>query len=489
MENKLLNLSNVKQMIGWAYPDFKWLTKKEGVRVNRERGQLLKALSGKVHFCWRDSKIYTGTLSPGCIICGEGTWSCMYINGLCTAHCFFCPQDRKMKKERLPSIENGIIFTKPRDYVNFLEKFGFKGVGFSGGEPSLIFEKLLAFIRQIRLRFKDKMYLWIYTNGDLITPDKVRLLKKTGLNEIRFNISSGGYGLHCLELALGSIDNVTVEIPVIPEDFEIVKKSLSRMRDMGVKYLNLHQLNTTNFNYKNYINRNYTFLHQPLVSIVESELTALKLFQYALDKKIMLSLNYCSSSYKHRFQSKGARMRAAPFVRENFEEVTPAGYIRSFSLQESPQNLKRFISFFKGKTSLRNLWDFNDTQPEVFFHHSLLTSLNVNSPRFIIRYFKPHIIDSTNPSDGDKEIILNSFRKLYVRKESIFEQKGVSLCAIKCILKLYIEHVELKDMVSYFYQNYPLTTKENVETMKKEMELIIFLKQWEELEVGFPEMY
>ncbi len=489
MENKLLNVSNVKQVIGWAYSDFKWLTKKEAVRVNRERNQLLKALSDEVRFRWSDSKIYTGTLSPGCIICGEGTWSCMFINGLCTAHCFFCPQDRKMKKERLPLIEEGIIFTKPRDYVNFLEKFGFKGVGFSGGEPLLIFEKLLAFIKQIRLYFKDEMYLWIYTNGDLVTRDKVRLLKKTGLNEIRFNISARGYDLHCVELAVGSIDTVTVEIPAIPEDFEIVRKSLSRMRDIGVKYLNLHQLSTKNFNYKNYINRNYTFLHHPSVPIAESELTALKLFQYALDKKIILPINYCSASYKHRFKGKGARMRVASFVREDFEEVTPAGYIRSFSLGESPPNLKRLVSFFKRKTSLRNLWDFNDTQPELFFHHSLLPSLNVNSSCFIIRYFEPCVIDMTNPSDYDKKVILNSLRKLYVRKVPIFEQKGVSLCTIKCILKLYIEHVELKNVVPYFYQNYPLTTKENVETMKKEMELLIFLKQWEELEVGFPQMY
>ncbi len=295
--------------------------------------------------------------------------------------------------------------------------------------------------------------------------------------------------LHCVESAVGSIDTVTVEIPAIPEDFQILKKSLSRMSDIGVKYLNLHQLSTENFNYKNYIKRNYTFLHQPSVTIVESELTALKLFQYALDKKIMLPLNYCSSSYKGRFQGKGARMRAASFVREDFEEVTPAGYIRSFSLQESPPNLKRLASLFKRKASLRNLWDFNDTHPELFFHHSLLPSFNVNSSCFIIRYFEPRVIDITNPSDDDKEVILNSLRKLSVQKVPIFEQKGVSLCTIKCILKLYIEHIELKNVVSYFYQNYPLRAKENVETMKKKMELIIFLKQWEELEVGFAQMY
>jgi len=53
-----------------------------------------------------------------------------------------------MRKERTPMDQGKIFFTKPRDYVDFLEKFGFKGVGFSGGEPLLIFEKLLGWLQQ-----------------------------------------------------------------------------------------------------------------------------------------------------------------------------------------------------------------------------------------------------------------------------------------------------------------------------------------------------
>ena len=60
------------------------------------------------------SKLYTGRLSPGCQTCIEGTWACIFINGLCTRNCFFCPQDRLMKKERQPILD-GITLKSSKD--------------------------------------------------------------------------------------------------------------------------------------------------------------------------------------------------------------------------------------------------------------------------------------------------------------------------------------------------------------------------------------
>lgn len=37
------------------------------------------------------SKLDGRNLSPGCRSCGEGTWSCLFVSGLCNAACFYCP--------------------------------------------------------------------------------------------------------------------------------------------------------------------------------------------------------------------------------------------------------------------------------------------------------------------------------------------------------------------------------------------------------------
>jgi len=149
MPNKEFDIQNTRKRTGWAYREMKWLTEREATDANRTRDELLKSVSGRMNSKYTGNKIHSGQLSPGCVTCGEGTWSCMFIGSLCTANCFFCPQNRKMKQNR-PPVESGLLFDSPEDYVDYLAKFKFEGVGFSGGEPLLMFEKLLSYIRKIR---------------------------------------------------------------------------------------------------------------------------------------------------------------------------------------------------------------------------------------------------------------------------------------------------------------------------------------------------
>lgn len=488
MENKELSIRAVKQHIGWVYPDLKWLTEKEAMGANKERGDLLQSISHKVSYIFGENKIHTGKLSPGCLICGEGYWSCMFINGLCTAHCFYCPQDRKMKKERPPT-EDGITFEKAQDYADYLEKFNFKGVGFSGGEPLLIFEKLMEYLGKIRRKFGKKIYLWIYTNGDLVNQDKLKRLKEAGLNEIRFDISAKDYDLRPVELAVNIINTVTVEIPAIPEDYEIVKKCLVKLQKIGVKHLHLHQLNATEYNYKNFSDRSYTFLHHPSVPILESEITALKLISYAIDYKISLPINYCSSVYKTRLQSKGKRERIAPLISEDFEEITSAGYIRSLSVEGSPTKIKKIVHILKEKECQDNLWQLNDTKTKISFHSSFLKYIDFNKNNLIITYFHPQLIPVLNPNKSGKEVVLNSRRKVFLKKEIFACQKLTSVATIQSFQKLFMENMKEEDVLAYFYRSYELRNKKSLDELKKEMELLIAFKAWEHLEAGFPEIY
>lgn len=487
MENKELSKRLVQQQIGWVYPDFKWLTEKETILANRKRNELLKSLSNKINYSFIQNKLHIGKLSPGCLICGQGDWSCMFINGLCTRHCFYCPQDRKIKQERPPT--EGVIFDNPEDYVDYLEKFNFKGVGFSGGETFLVFEKLLTYFKKIRKRFGKEVYLWIYTNGDLVDKGKLRKLKEAGLDEIRFNISARGYDLRPVELAINIIPTVTIEIPVIPEDYETVKQCLPKMQKMGVKYLNLHQLVATQHNYKNYIKRTYTFLHQPNIPIFESEMAALELIRYALDNQISLPINYCSGVYKDRLQGKGKRERIAPLVKEGIEEITNSGFLRSLSIQDSPTNLKKIIQFLKKRGHPGNLWSLNNTKTEIFIHGSLLKHLNFSKYNLIINYFLPLLKAGPHSNETGKEIRLNSNQKVFLKKELVAQQKGLSAIAIQSFRKLFIEKSNDREVLNYFYRNYNLKTKESLNEMKKEIGLLMALKMWEQLEAGFQEIY
>jgi pyruvate formate-lyase activating enzyme-like uncharacterized protein len=123
--------------------------------------------------------------------------------------------------------------------------FGIVGVGFSGGEPLLRLQHLLFCLSRLR-ESQLNLYIWVYTNGTLLTKDLISALAGAGLDELRINMAATGY-FHghvttLLRHAVTCLPCVTVEIPAIPEHAGPLRRVLPKWSRAGVKYLNLHEL-------------------------------------------------------------------------------------------------------------------------------------------------------------------------------------------------------------------------------------------------------
>jgi pyruvate formate-lyase activating enzyme-like uncharacterized protein len=165
----------------------------------------------------------------------------------------------------------------------------------------------------------------------MLTADLCSRLKDAGLDEIRFDLGAVRYHLKKLRLAVGCIPTVTVEIPAVPEDEELLKLKMVEMAEAGVNHLNLHQMRLTPYNLGPLTKRKYTFIHGEKVTLLESELCALRMVRFGLTQGIPLPVNYCSFPYKRRFQQAASRRRAALTVCTSGEAVTEPGYIRSIT--------------------------------------------------------------------------------------------------------------------------------------------------------------
>ncbi len=318
---------------GELFCSIPWIESDQASRAALERESLLTEIGPAASAC-RGSKIHAGELAPGCRRCTEGQWSCLFINGRCNAGCFFCPSEQH--ETGVPTT-NTLTFASPRDYVAYLERFGFSGASLSGGEPFLTFDRTLLFVERIKRRFGSQVHLWLYTNGLLHTEPKLARLRDAGLDEIRFNILAGDYRLDKLQKAVGVIPTVTVEIPAVPEDEPRLRDLLPVLRDVGLDHLNLHQIRLTPFNLPHLTRRGYRFADGPKVTVPDSELTALRLIRFSLRKQIGLAINYCSFIYKHRYQAWAARRRWGQQVLKPGEALTEAGYIRSITQGDDGQ--------------------------------------------------------------------------------------------------------------------------------------------------------
>ena len=323
------------------YNYLRFISEEEAIAANDERNVLLNRLRATTKTGFKGTKLDISVLSPGCKICGEGTWSCLFINGVCNCRCFYCPAPQHEVHE--PET-NTLLFPEPEDYIDYLKTFDFRGMSISGGEPLLTLEKTLKFIRMARKEIGDGLYIWLYSNGRLFDREKAHMLRDAGINEIRFDIGATDYNTNKIAQAVGIIPNVTVEIPAIPEDFEVMKQKMKELKNIGVDFLNLHQLRLTPFNFNRMIDHDYTYLHGEKVTVLESELTALKLILFTKEAKIDLPVNYCSYIYKNRYQKSAARRRHALKMLNPGESITESGFIRRMSfLPDHPDDTNHLL--------------------------------------------------------------------------------------------------------------------------------------------------
>jgi pyruvate formate-lyase activating enzyme-like uncharacterized protein len=405
------------------------LAPEQARQATEERDRLLAALGG-AHYAAGGCKPHTGDLSPGCQRCIEGVWSCLFINGLCTANCFYCPQDRTMRQERGPIAEE-IPFDDPATYVAYLRRFDFRGASFSGGEPLIVFDKVIAYLEEIKAAFGREMYVWLYTNGDLVDAAKLRALRNAGLDELRFDISARDYRLRPVDLARDHLPTVTVEVPAIPEDVATLERCLTELAAIGVDHVNLHQLMASEHNYTAMRARGYTFL-PPLAfrepPVLESELVALRVMIYAAELGLDLPIHYCSHAYKARYQNLARRRRAALSVREPFERITAAGYLARWSLAAPAEEIAAVAGALRGAGLPAAAWALNDAGTELSLREDLLDHPALDGHAPALGYFEADIVPAARPG-AVREIALGGGKTLHLTRQQVARHDGPAATA------------------------------------------------------------
>lgn len=321
--------SHLNKVVNKTRNDFRqfeginWLNPYIADKFQQKRDEIINKIGDSILF--KHTKPFWKNISPGCQLCGEGKWSCLFITGRCNANCFYCPTAQD--SDDLPSTQ-GLIFPTPESYAEYINYFGFKGVSFSGGEPLLVKNKVLEYLKEVRKTCDPAIYTWMYTNGILVNEDIVHQLANQGLNEIRFDIGATAYRLDALKKATGIIDNITIEIPCIPEEKKKIIELIPKMIEAGVTNLNLHQLRLTPHNAPKLLQKAYTYIPAERPIVLESELAALEIIDWAQKNSCDIGINYCSFFFKNRFQQAGYRRILANKLKKSHEKVTQQGYIR-----------------------------------------------------------------------------------------------------------------------------------------------------------------
>jgi hypothetical protein len=279
-------------------------------RVEVLRGLLERLRAAGIKGDFESMTLYTRRLPRGCRSCVSGRGSNLYVTGLCTRDCFFCFNQKPRRDE---TVVHGIPIDDPSEAPGIVARYGLRSVGLSGGEPLTRPQRVLALLAALKA-MPDPPRVELYTNGDLAHVDVLRRLRDAGLDAIRFDLVARDYNLDPVRRALRILKEVAVEIPVVPEHRERLKRMVLELDALRVPFLNIHELFLCAENSARVVASGQAPLevdsrHLLWRPTAASGVAALELLLFAAERTKTLSVYYCSCGTQEMIAARGLQRR------------------------------------------------------------------------------------------------------------------------------------------------------------------------------------
>ncbi len=264
-----------------------------------------------------------GKLAKGCQFCSEGSKMVLFVTGICHTGCPYCPVSLE-KKGVAGTYANELRAYSDSDIIGEAEAMDAKGTGITGGDPLCDMERTLHYIRLLKERFGPGHHIHLYTSS--VDPDKIRLLREAGLDEVRFHPNDGAWA----DFDTGKLEEVVsigldvgIEVPSLPGREKDLDSLISRAFSAGVSFVNLNELEFSESNWDMMKKNGYKLKDDISSAVRGSEETALALISSNPGKTI----HFCSSSFKDGIQLRRRLIRRANNTAKEYDVVTDEGTV------------------------------------------------------------------------------------------------------------------------------------------------------------------
>lgn len=269
--------------------------------------------------------VISGVLPEGCRLCEEGAKMVLFVTGLCSYHCFYCPvSDEKMYKDVVFADEMRV--RSDEDVLAEARAIRAKGAGITGGDPMEAMDRLCHYIRLLKAEFGPAFHTHLYTMTT--DPDKIRRAAEAGLDEIRFHVPPGlwrhaaksGFAPAVrLSRELGM--TVGLEVPLVPDRAEDLLELITWAQSEGLAFVNLDELEFSEANWGRMHRQDYEMKDEMSYGVKGADEVATRL----LERPWTIAVHYCSSGYKDGWQLRTRIKRRAETIAKPYDQATEDG--------------------------------------------------------------------------------------------------------------------------------------------------------------------
>lgn len=266
-----------------------------GVRVENDRKSI----------CLND-------ISPACVTCRKGVGTETFLTSTqCPRNCFFCFNPNQDQYEYYLSHEHDVVAELRERHDAGIK---YRDLALTGGEPLLHPDLTVSFF-ELAAKLYPNAYTRLYTSGWNLDDELIARLQAAGLSEIRFSVkleesrASIDTALSQMQMCLGRIPAVMVEMPVMPDQVPQMKELLVRLDELGIRGINLLELCYPLNNAPEFARRGYRLKSRPYrvmynyfyaggLPVDGSEEACIELLEFAVDKGLSMGVHYCSLENK-----------------------------------------------------------------------------------------------------------------------------------------------------------------------------------------------
>lgn len=276
----------------------------------------------KTKYCsWK-----TGNLAKGCSLCVEGSKLVLFATGLCPRSCFYCPLSEQKKNRDVVYADEWKI-EKDRDIIAEARSIGAKGASLTGGDPFVVLNRSIRYIRLLKKAFGNKFHIHLYTLPELLTLEKLEKFHDAGLDEIRLHpdiFSKKNWDK--IDLVKKFKWKTGVEIPVIPGKKKRIIELIGYFADK-IDFLNLNELEISDTNANKLLKMGFRCKDEVSYGIKGSEELAFELLKYINKKHPKLNVHYCTATLKDRVQLANRIKRRAKNTAKDYDKITETGML------------------------------------------------------------------------------------------------------------------------------------------------------------------
>ena len=266
--------------------------------------------------------VFRGELPTGCVHCQEGSKMVLLVSGLCDGSCFYCPLSHDKKGHDVVFADETLV-QHDDQIIHEAESIGATGTGITGGDPLLSWERTARMIKMLKAHFGAGHHIHLYTST--IDLNMVRHLEGLGLDEIRFHPPLAEW----TELPRSPLPSILrecrldvgLEVPALPDKGEELRILMRDAFAMGVKFVNLNELEFSEGNWDMMLEYGYEVKDDISAAVKGSDRLAKRLVNEFRGH----SVHYCSSGFKDSVQLRRRLLRRAERTAKEWELVTEDG--------------------------------------------------------------------------------------------------------------------------------------------------------------------